>query len=88
MATMMNGYRFDMAKDGANEYAVEVNGKNVISGSNFASALDVFKYIDESIKNAGTSDVVHLVKEYDAKTKRHSDEVVRSNVRKPKKALA
>jgi uncharacterized protein YacL (UPF0231 family) len=88
MASMMNGYRFDMAKEGANEYAVSVNGKNVISGSNFASALDVFKYIEESISNAGTPDVVHVVKEYDAKTKRHTEEVVRSNVRKKKKAIA
>lgn len=87
MASMMNGYHFDRAKDGANQYAVELNGNHMISGSDFASGLEVFKYIAESIKNAGTYDVVHLVKEFNAKTKRYSEEVVRSNVRKAKKNL-
>lgn len=88
MATMMNGYHFDMAKKGANEYSVKVNGSIVISGSTFPSALGVYKYIEESISNAGTPDVVQMVKEYDAKTKRHIEEVVRSNVSKRKKATA
>jgi sulfatase maturation enzyme AslB (radical SAM superfamily) len=79
MASMMNGYHYDMAKDGANQYAVKVNGYTMISRSNFASALSVYKYIEEGIDNSDSMDIVEVIKEYDAKSQSYTDEVVRSN---------
>ena len=85
MATMMNGYRFDMAKEGANKYSVLVNQKVVISGSNYPSALGVYQYIEESIDNSCTPDFVELIKEYDGKTKTYVEEVKKDNNLKLKK---
>lgn len=82
---MVNGYTFDMAKEGANEYSVQVNGRNQISGSNFVSALDIYKYIESYIENAGATDLVHLVKNYDSKTKCYVDDIIRSNEEKVEK---
>jgi hypothetical protein len=82
MESMMNGYHFDMAKDGANEYSVKSNGRLLISGSNFKSAFNVYKYIEESIENAGTFETVELIKDYDAKQKKHVEEVVKTNAKK------
>ncbi|WCK57619.1 hypothetical protein PP175_26515 (plasmid) [Aneurinibacillus sp. Ricciae_BoGa-3] len=75
---MMNGYHYDMAKKGANEYAVRVDGTKVIMRSTYASALDVYNYVKETMMASEQSYSVELVKEYDAKTKSRMDVVVKS----------
>ena len=79
MATMMNGYHYDMAKEDGNSYSIKVNNKMLIMGANFSSALAIFKYIEEDIENLGHEDVVELIKDYDKKTKTYVSEIVRSN---------
>lgn len=78
----MNGYHFDMAKEGANQYSVQVSKRTIISGSNFSSALAVYKDLEERMENAHSPEQVCLVKEYDAKTKSWTEDIVRSNAQK------
>lgn len=78
MGTMMNGYHYDRAKDGCNEYSVLVDGFELISHSNYASALDLFKEKKEQMIDSERKYSVELIKEYDSKQKSYVNEVVKS----------
>jgi hypothetical protein len=75
MATMKNGYHYDMAKENRNKYSLFIDGVEIISNGTFSSVLQNFK--DEVNYHRGRHMQAHIVMKKTHNGKEDVDEIVR-----------